>query len=98
MQKTEGLNRYIVSVYLSNPITVLPSTLEAEFTVLNNVNISVPTIENNLASCSDSALMGNDFSHPPLRVIVPLNQLLSLLFYSPDFGKTSNRELFGKHP
>ena len=61
MQKTEGLHTYFVSVYLSNPITVLPSTLETEFTVLNNVNISVPTIENHLASCSDSALMGNDF-------------------------------------
>ena len=59
-EKAERLNMYFSSVYRESPITALTSTVESEIVLLDNVNISVLSIEKYLASCADSALMGND--------------------------------------
>ena len=60
LEKLEGFNTYFGSVYRESPITALPSTVEEEIALFDNVYISVLSIEKYLASCADCALMGND--------------------------------------
>ena len=83
LKKAEGFNSYFGSVYRESPITALTSTVEAEIALLDNVNISVLSIEKYLASCADSTLMGNDLfpSFIARDCASQLAPLVAVLFY-----------------
>ena len=83
LEKAEGFNSYFGSVYRESPITALPSTVGAKNALLDNVNISVLSIEKYLASCADSTLMGNDLfpSFIARDCTSQLAPLVAVLFY-----------------